>query len=152
MQKNIILLLCLAFSVFISSCGSNNTTEKPKEAASAPAPEKDKGIGKFTNVVLSHPLDTVLATKGKLQFDIKCMACHKLTSEKLVGPGWKGVTDRRTPEYIMNFTTNTDEMLNKDPNAKALLEVCMVRMPNQNLTDDEARQVLEFMRQNDGKN
>ena len=80
------------------------------------------------------------------------MACHKLTDEKLVGPGWKGVTDRRTPEYIMNFVTNTDEMLNKDPNAKALLEVCMVRMPNQNLTDDEAREMLEFMRKNDGKN
>jgi hypothetical protein len=26
----------------------------------------------------------------------------------------------------------------------------MVRMPNQNLTDDEAREILEFMRKNDG--
>jgi hypothetical protein len=33
-----------------------------------------------------------------------------------------------------------------------MMEVCMVRMPNQNLTDDEARHILEFMRKNDGKN
>lgn len=152
MQKNFLSLLGLTICFFISSCGSNNSPEKPKESAPPVSAEKDKGIGKFTSIQLSHPLDTIMAEKGKLQFDIKCMACHKLTSEKLVGPGWKGVTDRRTPEFIMNFTTNTDEMLNKDPNAKALLEVCMVRMPNQNLTDDEARQVLEFMRKNDGKN
>lgn len=50
----------------------------------------------------------------------------------------------------MNFSTNTDEMLNKDPNAQAMLETCLIRMPNQNLSDDDARKVLEFMRENDG--
>jgi hypothetical protein len=50
----------------------------------------------------------------------------------------------------MNFTTNTDEMINKDPKAQAMLEICLVRMPNQNLSDDEARNVYEFMRKNDG--
>jgi hypothetical protein len=67
-----------------------------------------------------------------------------------VGPGWKGVTERFKPEWIMNFVTNTDEMLNKDPKAQALLEICLVRMPNQNLTDNDARQLLEYMRKNDG--
>lgn len=51
---------------------------------------------------------------------------------------------------IMNFITNTDEMLNKDPEAQAQLEICLVRMPNQSLSDDEARNLLEFMRKNDG--
>ena len=50
----------------------------------------------------------------------------------------------------MNFVTNVEEMLNKDPKAQAQLEVCLVRMPNQNLTDDDARSVYEFMRKNDG--
>lgn len=83
---------------------------------------------------------------------MKCASCHKLTNEKLVGPGWKGVTDRRQPEWIMNFVTNTEEMLHKDTAAQNLLEVCLVQMPNQNLSDDDARSVLEFMRKNDGKN
>jgi hypothetical protein len=41
-------------------------------------------------------------------------------------------------------------MLSKDPKAQAMLEVCLVRMPNQNLTDEDARSILEFMRKNDG--
>jgi hypothetical protein len=43
-------------------------------------------------------------------------------------------------------------MLNKDLAAQADMAVCLIRMPNQDLTDDQARQVLEFMRKNDGKN
>jgi hypothetical protein len=50
----------------------------------------------------------------------------------------------------MNFSTNTDEMITKDPAAQALLEECLVRMPNQSLSDDDARAVYEFMRKNDG--
>jgi hypothetical protein len=68
-----------------------------------------------------------------------------------VGPGWKGVTQRRKPEWIMNMVTNVDMMLEKDPQAQRLLEECLVRMPNQNLTKDEARKVLEFQRSNDGE-
>jgi cytochrome c551/c552 len=83
-------------------------------------------------------------------YSVKCQSCHKLTEEKLVGPGWKGVTSRHAAEWIMNFITNTDEMLNKDPKAQAQLEICLVRMPNQNLTDDDARSIYEFQRRNDG--
>jgi len=52
----------------------------------------------------------------------------------------------------MNFVTNTEEMIDKDPAAQKMLEECLVRMPNQSLSDDDARGVLEFMRKNDGKN
>jgi len=41
-------------------------------------------------------------------------------------------------------------MIDKDPAVQAQLELCLVRMPNQNLVDTEARQVLEYMRKNDG--
>ena len=62
----------------------------------------------------------------------------------MVGPGWKGVTTRHTPEWIMNFITNTDEMMDKDPKAQAQLEICLVRMPNQNLSDEDARHCLNL--------
>ena len=127
--------------------------KEPGDNTGAPvATDDSKGKGKFTDVKLTHPLDQEMIKNGKTLYDVKCGACHKLTDEKLVGPGWKGVTDRRKPEWIMNFVTNTDEMIDKDPNAQAMLEKCMVRMPNQHLSDDDARNVLEFMRNNDGKN
>ncbi len=155
------LYAVLSFAVLFCSCGGGSTGDKTvqNESTTAEAPEAgapagtadDKGIGKFKDVQLTHPLDEAMVAKGTQIFDVKCSSCHKLTDEKLVGPGWKGVTDRRTPEWIMNFVTNVDEMLDKDPEAKAMLELCMVRMPNQNLSDDDARAILEYMRKNDNK-
>ena len=91
-----------------------------------------------------------MAELGNKVYEVKSSSCHKLTDEKLVGPGWKDVTQRRSAEWVMNFVTNTEEMLDKDANAQAMLELCLVRMPNQSLTDDDARHVYEFMRKNDG--
>ncbi len=91
-----------------------------------------------------------MAENGNKIYSVKCGACHKVTEEKLVGPGWKGVTSRHQAPWILNFITNTDEMINKDPKAQAQLEICLVRMPNQNLADSDARALFEFMRKNDG--
>lgn len=103
------------------------------------------------DITLSTPLDAAMVTKGKATYELKCQSCHRLTEEKLVGPGWKDVTKRRQPLWIMNMITNVDMMLEKDPEAQKLLEQCMVRMPNQNITKDQAREVIEFMRSNDGE-
>lgn len=73
-----------------------------------------------------------------------------MTGERLVGPGWEGVTERHKPYWIMNFITEPDPMIDVDPKLQEQLELCLVRMPNQNLTDADARAVLEFMRENDG--
>ncbi|MCD6011011.1 MAG: cytochrome c class [Flavipsychrobacter sp.] len=145
----------------IASCGNDKQEENPyvmqggsPEAQAAanenPAYDPERGEGKFTNVEVSPKLDAAMADKGQKVYEVKCNSCHKLTDEKLVGPGWKGVTTRRKPEWIMNFVTNTDKMLDKDPAAQAQLEICLVRMPNQNLSDDDARSLYEFMRKNDG--
>jgi len=161
MKKTYLFAVTILVCVTIYSCGNSQqnaddnkkaSSGTPAAAAPATSAAQDQGVGSYKNVELTHPVNAEMADKGKGIYEIKCLACHKLTAEKLVGPGWKGVTDRRTPEYILNFVTNTDEMLDKDPNAKELLSVCMVRMPNQHLSDIEARSVLEFMRKNDGKN
>lgn len=140
---------------------SNNSQPAKQDSSSAPVVEDNslqnstsaydsiKGAGKYTNVELSATLDQKMIAAGKTVYDVKCAACHKLTDEKLVGPGWKGVTKKKSPEWIMNFVSNTDEMIDKDPHAQAMLAVCMVRMPNQHLSDEETRDVLEFMRNND---
>lgn len=102
-------------------------------------------------ISFSSPLNTELASKGKLTYDVKCKSCHRLTEERLVGPGWKGVTLKRKPTWILNMITNVDMMLEKDPEAQKLLEQCLVRMPNQNISQTEATELIEFMRQNDGE-
>ena len=135
-----------------SGTSDNSSSAKTDTSTSAASAGNEKaGVGKFQHVDLTHPLDQKMITTGKNVYDLKCASCHKLTDEKLVGPGWKDVTKRRTPEWIMNFVTNTEEMIQKDAVAKNLYEVCLVKMPNQNLSDDDARAVLEFQRNNDGE-
>ena len=139
------------------ACGGEQTVATDAVTASASDPntnptyDPQRGEGKFTKVEVGATIDEKLVQAGTKVFAVKCSACHKLTGEKLVGPGWKGVTERFKPEWIMNFVTNTDAMLNKDPKAQAQLEICLVRMPNQNVTDDDARNIYEFMRKNDSK-
>ncbi|HUZ60739.1 MAG TPA: cytochrome c [Hanamia sp.] len=166
-MKKMIIFFCLVFSMslFVISCGGSgekNNSENPEPTTTTeanpdtttqngnPSYDPNRGEGKFHDVKVSDKLDVAMADKGEKIYELKCSSCHKLTSERLVGPGWKGVTKRQTPTWIMNFVTNTDAMLDKDPNAQAMLEICMVRMPNQGLSDDQAREILEFMRKNDG--
>ena len=103
------------------------------------------------DITLNTPLDQSMVSAGKSTYELKCQSCHRLTEEKLVGPGWKDVTKKRMPLWIMNMITNVDMMLESDAEAQKLLEQCMVRMPNQNITKEDARKVLEFMRSNDGE-
>jgi len=51
----------------------------------------------------------------------------------------------------MNMITNVEMMLETDPEAQKMLEQCLVRMPNQNITQEDARKLIEFMRKNDGE-
>jgi mono/diheme cytochrome c family protein len=110
-----------------------------------------KGIGAVKNVTLKTPLEQERVSRGLAIYEMKCSACHRLNEERVVGPGWKDVTKRRKPEWIMNMITNVDVMLDKDPEAQKMFELCLVRMPNQNISVGDARDILEYMRQNDGE-
>lgn len=159
------LILMLIPVTMLYACGGGTpksttatATAEPEQVTSNetaggnPSYDPKRGEGKFTaeNVKLGATLDEAMAASGEKIQGVKCSSCHKLTDEKLVGPGWKDVTKRRNPEWIMNFITNPDPMIDKDPEVQASLELCLVRMPNQGLSDDDARHILEFMRKNDG--
>lgn len=161
MNKAIYLAYGLLTGAFLlASCGNDSTNKDSKSGSGEPPKsmvsdaktyDPSRGEGKFSaeNLVLGS-LDATMAKTGESIAGTKCTSCHKLTEEKLVGPGWKGVTSRRTGHWIMNFITNPDPMIDKDPEVQAQLELCLVRMPNQSLTEEDARNILEFMRSNDG--
>ncbi len=156
MKKLFVLGITVLFAAACSNNGnrsaSNNESSEKHAATEAEIAEYDphRGEGKFTDVEVSPTLNTEMAAKGESIFSVKCGSCHKLSDERLVGPGFKGVSERRTAPWIMNFLTNTDAMIDLDAELQAQLEICMVRMPNQNLSDEDARSIYEFMRKNDG--
>lgn len=145
------ILLCLfaavAFSVTGCSPGTNEKGEAgvaTKETASAEeAPEI--GVGPVKSVELSDELDEALVSEGLSIFESKCSACHQI-DERYVGPAMKGLTERRNPVWIMNMVINPVEMTQKDPIAKKLLSEYLTQMVNQNITEPDARALLEYFR------
>lgn len=149
--------LIISLSFLALACAPDkpkNAEEYPDTKQSAPEAvilDPTKGIGAVKNVTLKSPLEQERISRGLAIFEMKCSACHRLDETRLVGPGWKNVTKNRKPEWIMNMITNVDVMLDKDPEAQKLLELCLTRMPNQNVSIGDARDILEYMRQNDGE-
>jgi len=159
-------LFVIALSLFLTSCGgdkkesktTDNKVEKEvkkeepvkEEAASSTkidinAPTLDnKGIGPVKSVKLG-PIDEKLAAKGKEIYKANCTACHKI-KKRYIGPALKGVTKRRSPEWIMNMIMNSKEMLEKDPVAKALIAEYHAPMAQQQLKEEEVRAILEYLR------
>jgi mono/diheme cytochrome c family protein len=135
--------------LLLSSC----IGEPGKKKSASPAELKyygGKGVGPVTAIQL-HALDSNVATAGKVIFQSKCVSCHYADERRLIGPGLGGVTVRRTPEWIMNQILNPLEMTQKDSLAKELLAVYLAQMTPMNLSEREAREVLEYLRSNDAQ-
>jgi len=106
----------------------------------------NKGVGPIKSVTLNSEISSAMATKGAAIFKKMCTACHRV-GKKYIGPDPSHIIKRRSPEWIMNMILNPEEMISKDPLAKKLLvEFNGAPMANQNLTEDEARAILEYFR------
>lgn len=105
------------------------------------------GVGPInSSFTLPAQVDQELANSGKTIYDAKCTACHKV-DKKFIGPAPKDILNRRNPSWVMNMILNPEEMVQKDPLAKQLLIAFNGSpMANQNLTEEEARAVLEYFR------
>lgn len=109
------------------------------------AEQLEKGIGPITSVTLPAEIDADLVAQGEEIFTLKCSACHRLEM-RYVAPQLGGVLERRTPEYVMNMILNPAEMVEKHPEVRKLLAEFAVPMPAQNMTEAEARAVVEYIR------
>ena len=153
-------ILFLALGAMIASCGgkkeekkdgfevSRTKTEETKaqETQEVPVDLSNKGVGPIKSVDFASDIDQAMADRGKAKFDGICTACHMI-DRRMIGPALKGVYDRRSPEWVMNMILNPDGMIKDDPIAKALFnEYNNMVMLNQNLTEDEARDIAEYLR------
>ncbi len=145
----------LALGLVLAGCGGGSGEAAPPPAPPTGAPAElsafqlEHGIGPITEpVTLPAETDHELAEAGEAVFEQKCSACHKL-EEKYIGPALGNVLERRTPAFVMNMILNPQEMIDKHPVVKQLVAETMSFMPNQNVTRDEARAVLEYIRSQD---
>jgi mono/diheme cytochrome c family protein len=148
-------LIFIAGTLIMAGCGggskeaSTEDSAPPKSMVEEEAPDDpmaNKGIGPITSVELGNEIDSELVAQGMEVYNQMCTACHK-PDVKYIGPAPAKILTRRSPEWIMNMILNPVEMVEKDPIARALLiEYNGAPMANQNLTEDQARAVLEYFR------
>ena len=93
--------------------------------------------------------DDELAEKGEALFSSKgCTACHT-HGRKLTGPDLAGVSMRRTQEWMEHQILDPGRMVQEDPISRELMAKHALAMPNQGLTPDEAKAVIEFLKHHD---
>lgn len=148
--SRIMVVIGLLLALMLIGCGGNNdnanqqTQSKKQNESGISAFEREHGIGPVTETIsLGAEVDPELAQKGKELFELKCSACHRV-NERYIGPAMNDVLDRRSPTYVMNMILNPDGMTKNHPEAKKLLQEYMSPMPNQGLSQEEARAIVEF--------
>ncbi|MCC6807480.1 MAG: cytochrome c [Deltaproteobacteria bacterium] len=122
------------FALALFGCTETKAPAKPQlqaeePAAAAASPDGPASI-KIDPITVSTAAPDI--EKGKGIFTAKgCPACHKTDDTKLVGPGLKGVTARRTVPWIQRMVLSPDVMVKEDPVAKQLLATHFTPMPAQ---------------------
>ncbi|MFV9551583.1 c-type cytochrome [Algibacter sp. PT7-4] len=163
-MKTTLKLTAILFSILLIACGGKeekkkegfsyekktSTEQTVKKQTTVPASKQidlsNKGVGPITSLNLPAEIDQTMALHGADVFKKMCTACHR-PNKKFIGPAPIKILERRSPEWVMNMILNPDEMVQKDPLAKALLvEFNGSPMANQNLTKEDARAVLEYFR------
>lgn len=153
-MKKIILVLFM-LTIFMWACGGDDKSnsasgtdsakEKLAQKFGLTAFEYENGIGPFKEKITLGQLDMIKAKSGEKIFTEKCTQCHKL-DERYTGPALRDVTTRRTPEFILNQILNPEEMTKRHPEVKKMLATYATQMTFQNVTEDDAKAILEYFR------
>lgn len=152
-MKRLIPYLALASFLLVVACGGGESKkdkaaskqEKMAKIFGISVFELENGIGPIKEKINLGQLDAIKAAAGKKLFESKCSQCHKF-DERYTGPALRNVTKKRTPEYILNNILNPEEMANKHPEAKKLVALHATKMTFQNVTKDDAMNILEYFR------
>ena len=151
MKSNVTLAGLLVLGVVLAGCGSKSADNT---GSSAPPAANTGGVAAVSQFdsgprAADTPIDKSKLEQGKGLFASKgCTACHAF-GRRVSCPDLAGVTHRRTTAWMENQILHPEVMTKTDPIAHQLFAVYATQMPNQGLTPDEARAVIEFFKQTD---
>ena len=150
MKRKISMIILVGFIVMFVSCKGDKKEEESKSEVGETKKEVIQAQQEMPKA--PPPINDELADKGEELFKTKgCIACHTIGKGKLTGPDLAGVTQRRTLDWIENQILHPEVMVEKDPIAKELLATYLVKMPNQNVTPQEAHAIIMYLREKDSE-
>jgi mono/diheme cytochrome c family protein len=163
MKRFALVLTTLALAALLASCGAKSGGEETASSASggspasSAAPASPSGgvaaVSKYDGGPRAGTMPVIedQAEKGEKLFTTKgCSACHAF-GRRLTCPDLQGVTMRRTAVWMENQILHPDVMVKEDPISHGLFAQYALQMPNQGLTPEEARSVIEYFKEQDHK-
>jgi cytochrome c551/c552 len=147
------LLFPLAFAgaLLLSGCGAKSDGDTQPAASGTASTGSVAAVSKYDagpRAGESEP-DDEQAEAGKDLFSNKgCTACHAF-GKKMSGPDLAGVSMRRTAQWMENQILHPERMVKEDPIARELFAKHALQMPNQGLTPEQARWVIEYLKHQD---
>lgn len=154
-RRPVPLLLAAGMLLVVAGCGGGGSKTESGAAAPASAPAASAGSGMVPSNLDQGPragesaIDEAKAKIGERLFKDKgCSACHAF-GKRVTGPDLAGVSMRRTAAWMENQILHPDKMVKEDPISRQLFAQYALQMPNQGLTPDEARAVIEYLKHQD---
>ena len=149
----------LAGLLVLAGCGGDKSTDTAPASTPAATPSAAGG-GNPTTLPAdldagpragASAADHESAERGEKVFQAKgCSACHAFGVKKS-GPDLAGVSLRRTAKWMESQILHPDLMVKQDAIARELFAKHALQMPNQGLTQEQAHDVIEYLKSQDAK-
>ncbi len=89
----------------------------------------------------------VATADGEAIFNQRCAVCHSIGGGRMAGPDLKDVNASYPEQWLINFTQSAKRMIDAgDAQAKKLLDEYKIVMPDQDLSAEEVRAVLMYIK------
>ncbi|MBX7162791.1 MAG: cytochrome c [Saprospiraceae bacterium] len=149
-RQIIVMLFSILTIGMLVSCSSGPTKENNTNSSKPTSMVESWEMKQYIKGDLPA-IDEAMVKAGEAEFGKICVACHKF-DQKLIGPALKGVTQKRSANWLMNILLHNEEMVKNDPDAKALFaEFNNTAMSTAGLDETKARAILEYLRAQDAK-
>lgn len=144
-MKALHAMIAVLLVIAAAGCGKQaGGTSSTSAAATATVSKYDDGPRAG-----EEPRNEELVASGERLFKDKgCSACHAFGA-KLSGPDLAGVSMRRTALWMENQILHPEVMVKEDPISRELMATHALQMPNQGLTQEQARSIIEYLKHRD---
>jgi mono/diheme cytochrome c family protein len=136
------LLAGLVLVLALAGC-TKKSADPPSSAGASTASASKYDSGPRA---ADEPIDESLVAKGEQLFQTKgCSACHGF-GRRISCPDLQNVPMERTAQWMEQQILHPEVMTKEDPIAHQLFAQYSLQMPNQQLTEPEAKAVIEFIK------
>lgn len=107
----------------------------------------------FATLLLFNLSALAQAPNGEALFKANCTQCHSAGDNKVIGPGLKGIDQRKDEEWLIKWIKNSQALIKSGDEyaVKIFNDYGKVVMPSQNVNDAEIKAILAYIKAEEKK-